>query len=203
MKNVSVAVDGRDPEDTAPPRVDQTPSDSSTTSSEDGDLSDWSLKSLSEPEISSELKRILFHVRPPCCQPDEGIIPWIRREYHRSKGFEIGTINPSLLPALYHEQIKNWKYYTLDHINQVLSAIHSFLRQMLRFVCSDHQVCDRLWTVLSPRVVDSYSGALVHVTLLVEVEEAGNIRTLNHYFALTLEKLRLRRVKKRLASVKS
>lgn len=204
-KDLCNALGERDPGKIVTPSGDQAPLEDSTISSgdEDGNLSESSLDSLFEPEPPVELKRVLFHIRRPDSRPHENIIPWIRREYNRSKGFEIGTINPSLLPALYHEQIKNWRYYTLDHMNKVIDAIHSFIRNMLELVCSDRQIYERLWAVLSPQVVESYRKALDHVTLLLEVEEAGNMRTLNHYFALTLNKLRLRRVTKRLALAKS
>ena len=202
-KGIATAHDKGDPGDVLTPQGDESSEDDSTDSSSVGESSNSSPKSPLEPEAPIELKRILFQIKRPRDPPHETIIPWIRREYHRSKGFEIGTFNPSLLPALYHEQIKNWRYYTLDHMNKVLKAIHSFIRQLLEFVCSDHQICERIWAVLSPHVVDSYKRALEHVTLLLQVEEAGNMRTLNHYFTLTLNKLRLQRVTKRLASAKS
>ena len=202
-KDAATAHDEGDPGNILTPQGAQSSIDNSTDSSSAGESADSSLEGPSEPEPPIELKRILFQIKRPCDPPRETIVPWTRREYHRSKGFEIGTINPSLLPALYHQQIKNWKYYTLDHMNKVLKAIHSFIRQLLEFVCSDHQICERMWAVLSSPVVESYRKALEHVTLLLQVEEAGNMRTLNHNFTLTLNKLRLRCVTKRLALAKS
>jgi len=35
---------------------------------------------------------------------EDGIIEWITYKYNRSKGFEIGTTNPSLMPSLFAEQ---------------------------------------------------------------------------------------------------
>jgi hypothetical protein len=34
----------------------------------------------------------------------DGIMEWIIYKYNQSKGFEIGTTNPSLMPLLFAEQ---------------------------------------------------------------------------------------------------
>lgn len=74
---------------------------------------------------------------------------------------------------------------------------------MLEYVFFDQQVYERLWVVLSPYVVNSYREALEHVVLLLQVGELGNMRTLNHYFTLTLTKLRRKCIEMRLALAKS
>lgn len=54
-----------------------------------------------------------------------------------------------------------------------------------------------------PFILKSHKRAFQHVTLLMEVEDTGNMRTLNHDFALTLSKLMLQRINKRLALANS
>lgn len=151
-----------------------------------------------DSERRSELRRTLLNLEKPMDIPRDNIDTWIRREYDRSKGFEIGTINPSLLPALYHEQMKYWRYYTMEHIDRVIEATHSFVFSLLRHVCPDAAIRDRLWARLLGPLLLSYDKAIAHAKLLLEIEELGNMRTLNHYFAVTLKKLRLSRLQKRL-----
>ncbi|KAL8883554.1 MAG: hypothetical protein Q9205_002223 [Flavoplaca limonia] len=151
-----------------------------------------------DSERRSELRRTLSNLKKPMDIPRDNIDTWIRREYNRSKGFEIGTINPSLLPALYHEQIRYWRYHTMEHIDRVIEATHSFIFSLLRHVCPDVAIRDRLWARLLGPLLLSYDKAIAHAKLLLEIEELGNMRTLNHYFAVTLKKLRHSRMQKRL-----
>jgi Dynamin central region/Dynamin GTPase effector domain len=146
----------------------------------------------------AELRRALTNLKKPVDRPHEDIDSWIRREYNRSKGFEIGTINPSLLPALYHEQMKFWRFYTMQHVDKVIEATHSFIFSLLSHVCPDAAVRDRVWARLIDPLLQSYEKAIDHAKLLLQIEELGNMRTLNHYFADTLKKLRLARFQKRL-----
>lgn len=101
-----------------------------------------------DSERCAELRRTLFSLKKPTDSPHDNIDTWIRREYNRSKGFEIGTIDPSLLPALYHEQMKHWRYYTLEHIDRVIEAMHSFFFSLLRHVCPEAAIRDRFWAIL-------------------------------------------------------
>ncbi|KAI4265525.1 MAG: hypothetical protein L6R38_009355 [Xanthoria sp. 2 TBL-2021] len=151
-----------------------------------------------DSERCSELRRTLSKFKKPMDTPRDNIDTWIRREYNRSKGFEIGTINPSLLPALYHEQMRYWRYHTMEHVDRVIEAVHSFIFSLLRHVCPDVAIRDRLWARLLGPLLLSYDKAIAHAKLLLEIEEVGNMRTLNHYFAVTLKKLRLSRMQKRL-----
>ncbi|KAL9601258.1 MAG: hypothetical protein Q9219_002663 [cf. Caloplaca sp. 3 TL-2023] len=155
---------------------------------------------LYDAERRAELRRILLPLKKPLDKPQDDISTWIRREYNRSKGFEIGTINPSLLPVLYHDQMRNWRYYTMNHIEKVIEATHSFVSSLLCHVCPDTRIRDRLWHRLLVHLLPSYKKAIAHAELLLDIEEFGNMRTLNHYFALTIKKLRLSRLRKRLDS---
>lgn len=118
---------------------------------------------------------------------------WIRREYDRSKGFEIGTINPSLLCVLYHDQIKHWRYYAITHVNKVITATRSFILSLLSYLCHDSAIREQFWARLRKVVLKSYKRAVEQVDLLLKIEEQGNMRTLNHYFTITLQRLRLDR----------
>jgi hypothetical protein len=44
---------------------------------------------------------------------EDGIMEWITYKYNRSKGFEIGTTNPSLMPSLFAEQSRAQRQFWL------------------------------------------------------------------------------------------
>jgi hypothetical protein len=131
------------------------------------------------------------------------IMRWITKKYNRSKGFEIGTLNPSLLPSLFSEQSQMWEYYANFHVKEVIQKIHIFNYKALRHCCKDRIISDRLWTVLSKLLLPSYEEALNQVTFLVRVEQSGNLMTLNHYFADNLRKAREDRIKRQLINFQS
>jgi hypothetical protein len=60
-----------------------------------------------------------------------------------------------------------------------------------------------LWTRLSHLLLSKYSKSLNHVKFLLEVEQEGNLLTMNHYFADNLRKAREDRIKKQLVNLKS
>ena len=150
-----------------------------------------------------DIMKILPRVSFPGQRPQEDVLAWIRVEYERSRGFELGTFHPSFLPALYHEQIKYWRHFTLKHIGEVIQTIHRFVLDLLQQVCAERSVRDQLWAALRDPVFQAYQRPLEHVELLLRIEERGNLRTLNHYFAITLKKKRLERVQKRLRTANS
>ena len=180
------------------------------SSSSNSDADKMESKAINPPSLAvvhlekqKALRSILEVAIPPGNKPCEDIITWIRREYDFSKGFEIGIINPSLLRILYHEQIKHWRYYAIEHINKVIMTTHTFVMSLLNHLCPDLMIRERFWARLGKEVLVSYKKAVEHVELLLKIEEQGNMRSLNHYFAVTLKKLRQDRLKNRVANSKT
>ena len=178
---------------------------SSGSDVDEAECNEFSLLSLAaiSPEKEMELRLALAVSTSPSDRPREDIMTWIRREYNSSKGFEIGTVNPSLLRALFHEQTKYWRYYTTEHINEVIMATHTFIIRLLDYLCPDSTIREPFWALLGKEVMASYGKAVDHVDLLLKIEERGNMRSLNHYFATTLKKRRQNRLRKRLGNSKS
>lgn len=84
---------------------------------------------------------------PPHAKSD--IMRWITEKYDRSKGFEIGTLNPSLLPSLFVEQSRAWQYHASFHVRNVIRAIHEYNHKALVYCCKDIELSERLWGRLS------------------------------------------------------
>ncbi|KAF7918397.1 uncharacterized protein EAE97_011852 [Botrytis byssoidea] len=135
--------------------------------------------------------------------PKQGIMEWITEKYEKSRGFEIGTLNPSLLPSLFLEQSQNWEYFAHEHLKNVIRTIHRFNHEALRYCCKDDTLSKKLWAMLSQLLLPRYKRALDHVKFLIEVEQQGNLLTMNHYFADNLRKAREDRIKKQLVNLQS
>ena len=70
---------------------------------------------------------------------EDGIMEWITYKYNRSKGFEIGTTNPSLMPSLFAEQSRAWGFHALNHVTQVIRKIHHFNYKVLQPRCDNQK----------------------------------------------------------------
>ncbi|KAL5325396.1 hypothetical protein ACEPPN_006521 [Leptodophora sp. 'Broadleaf-Isolate-01'] len=150
-----------------------------------------------------ELKSLTSHSKARPQGAKTNIMCWIKENHDRSKGFEIGTINPSLLPSLFLEQSRGWGFYARQHVEAVIQTIHKFNHKALFYCGRDAVLSQRLWTRLSQLLLPTYKKALDHVSFLVQVEQAGHPMTMNHYFADNLRKAREDRIKRQLINFQS
>jgi Dynamin central region len=142
-----------------------------------------------------ELRRIMAQIETVPEAAEDDIVKWIAYKYNRSKGFEIGTINPSLMPSLFAEQSRAWGFYAHSHVTKVILKIHHFNHEALQYCCNNDTLCERLWNKLVQPLLPSYEKALQQVSFLVEIERHGNLMTMNHYFAENVRKAREARLK--------
>lgn len=145
-----------------------------------------------------ELQSIMLQTEAAPKPAGDGIMEWVTYKYTRSKGFEIGTINPSLMPSLFAEQSRAWGFHAQNHVTSVIRKIHHFNHKVLQYCCDDDALCERLWEKLLPPLLTSYQKALQQTSFLVEVERHGNLITMNHYFAENVRKAREARLRVKL-----
>jgi hypothetical protein len=161
----------------------------------------------STPETESpeypELRSIMAQAEALQEPAEDGIMEWITDKYKRSKGFEIGTTNPSLMPSLFAEQSRAWGFHALNHVTRVIRKIHHFNYKVLQYCCNDDALCERLWEKLLQPLLPSYEKALQQASFLVEIERHGNLMTTNHYFAENVRKAREARLKVQFEALKS
>jgi hypothetical protein len=161
----------------------------------------------SAPETESpeypELRSIMTQAEALPEPAEDGIMEWITYKYNRSKGFEIGTTNPSLMPSLFAEQSRAWGFHALNHVTQVICKIHHFNYKVLQYCCNDDALCERLWGKLLQPLLSSYEKAVQQASFLVEIERHGNLMTTNHYFAENVRKAREARLKLQLEALNS
>ncbi len=113
---------------------------------------------------------------------------WLKEIYRSSRGFEIGTLNSSLLAVTMKHQSAKWKDLALGYVADVVTLVHSFVVDALNVVCPVARVRTGLMSLLMDELMEKYKGAVSHVEFLLEVELDGTPATLNHYFNETLDK---------------
>jgi hypothetical protein len=151
------------------------------------------------PELRSIMAQAEALPRPA----EDGIMEWITYKYNRSKGFEIGTTNPSLMPSLFAEQSRAWGFHAQNHVTKVIRKIHHFNYKVLPYCCNDDALCERLGDKLLQPLLPSYEKASQQASFLVEIERHENLMTMNHYFAEDVRKAREARLKLQLEALNS
>ena len=150
-----------------------------------------------------ELRSIMAQTEKVPETTDGDIMEWITDKYNRSKGFEIGTTNSSLMPSLFAEQSRAWGFYAHRHVTKVICSIHRFNHKVLQHCCNDEILCEKLWEKIAQHLLSSYKQALQQVSFLVKVERHGNLMTTNHYFAENVRKSREARLKRKFEALNS
>jgi hypothetical protein len=118
---------------------------------------------------------------------DDSILVWLTEVYTTSRGFEMGTFDPSLLAIIMKKQSANWNGLALGYISDIVFLTHSFITDLLQLICSDKRVQIGLRSLLMDGLIDRYKKAFEHVQFVLKVERTGTPRTLSHFFNDNLE----------------
>lgn len=113
---------------------------------------------------------------------------WLKKVYQNSRGFEIGTLNSSLLAVTMNRQSVKWRELALGYISDIVTIVHNFVIDLLGVVCPFERVQTGVIGLLMDRLLEKYQSAISHVRFLLEIELDGTPATLNHYFNENLEK---------------
>ena len=140
-----------------------------------------------------ELMNILPAVSNPRPPPSESTLEWIEREYKSSRGFELGTFNPAILPTLFQELSMKWEELADAYVTNVIATVHHFCNTLLTRLCTEERVRTALWSLLVDELLQRYRKMVDHIQFLLRTERSGNLLTTNHYFSETLDKLRSER----------
>ncbi|KAI9810024.1 MAG: hypothetical protein M1827_006722 [Pycnora praestabilis] len=140
-----------------------------------------------------ELMDILPTVSTSPPQISTGILKWIEREYKSSRGFELGTFNPSILRTLFQELSMKWERLAGTYITKVITSIHQFCNALLTWLCAEERVMPALWSLLMNALLQRYRKTVEHVRFVLHTERSGNLLTTNHAFGKALAELRSER----------
>lgn len=113
---------------------------------------------------------------------------WLRRVYRDSRGYEIGTVNPTLLASIMKEQARKWEDIALGYVADVIVLTHNFINDLLHQVCPTRRVREGILSLLMDQLCTKYKAAIEHVIFLLAVDLDGTPSTLNHYFNDNLQK---------------
>lgn len=152
------------------------------------------------PNEYPELLGVLPTTSNSSLTQDEDILQWIESEYKSSRGFELGSFNPSILPTLFQELSKNWKDLAGRYVTKVIVMVHRFCSILLTRLCPEERVMNALWSLLLDELLQRYRKLVEHVQFILRTERSGNLLTTNHYFSETLDKLRAQNRPKALPS---
>jgi len=121
--------------------------------------------------------------------PKEGeTYKWLTKVFLSSRGFELGTFNPSLLATTMRKQSAKWPNFTLGYISDIITYVHRFILIALEVACVDQRVCRRLKARLMDNLLSKYQDAIKHAYFILGIERDGTPLTLNHYFNDSLQK---------------
>ena len=76
------------------------------------------------------------------------ILDWLQDLYRGSRGFELGSFDPAIVPIIWKKQTINWVDLAHGYIQDVVSLVHNFIIGLLRVCCVDERVLAGLLSVL-------------------------------------------------------
>ncbi|KAK7548599.1 P-loop containing nucleoside triphosphate hydrolase protein [Phyllosticta citricarpa] len=123
------------------------------------------------------------------------IAEWMKNIYKSSRGFEMGTFNPSVLATTMKAQSENWSALVFGYISDIIAVTHDFVKTLLTVVCPDAKLRGNLLAALMDQLAERYKKALWQAEFILEVERFGVPETGNHYFNDNLEKRRSKRMR--------
>ncbi|RDW57256.1 hypothetical protein BP5796_12706 [Coleophoma crateriformis] len=120
----------------------------------------------------------------------DDVTTWIRDNYRRSRGMDLGTFNANVFTTAFAEQSRKWGDMTKIYTSRVIITIHRFIAAAIRSVCPDEQARNKLWSAIIESLVERYRLAIAQASLLVGVEQRKQPYTLNRQFTEVLSKAR-------------
>lgn len=135
--------------------------------------------------VDDDLDDMLYNEKIPA-SPDKGIMKWMEKVYNSSRGYEMGTFDVSLVPFMWKQQTLKWEDLALGYTSDIISTVHTYVRDLLKEICEEDRVRSTLLSVMMDQLIERYKRAMDQTRSILEVEH--NPMTYNHYFAQNLEK---------------
>ncbi|KAL8669365.1 MAG: hypothetical protein Q9168_006042 [Polycauliona sp. 1 TL-2023] len=131
-------------------------------------------------------------------QPGERSSPiygWIREEVSNSRGVELqGTLNPDVLPALFHRQIAKWKDLAKTHFFKATEIVGVALEAALDTSCkSDDTGARRLLAQVRQTEIAAEAKGLVQIRQRFNELASRHLQTQDLMFEEQIRKARLAR----------
>ena len=119
------------------------------------------------------------------------IYQWIRNEIKAGRGTELqGTLNPSVLPILFHKQAQQWRALSKDHFKSIRAAADSAVLSVLKWVCKDQNIRQRIEDSIHQACVRRGEMRLEQLTKHVDNILTKHLQTSNETFAVKVKMAR-------------
>ena len=131
-------------------------------------------------------------------KPDERLSPiyiWIREEVNSSRGIELqGTLNPDVLPALFHRQIAKWQDLATSHFSKTTKTVGIALKEAIEMACKgDDVVAQRIRAQVWQAESAAEARGLLQIRQRVDEITSRHLQTQNPIFEEQIRKARLAR----------
>ena len=139
----------------------------------------------------STLKRSAFAVSE---ERDSEIYGWIRQEISNCRGTELqGTLNPDVLPALFHRQIVKWKDIATRHFKSVTKVTTGILQQTAKSNCRDVTTVGQISGLIRQNNKVSEERGLHQLVQRIDQIASHHLQTQNPIFEKNIQEARLAR----------
>lgn len=112
----------------------------------------------------------------------EAALPWLKTLYYRTRGFEIGVFDVSLLATAMKKQACKWKDLALGYVSDIIAMIHHFISEVLKLVAPEERLRQAVMSTLMDNLIKKYEAAINHTRFILDVELEGHPATYNNYF---------------------
>ena len=136
-------------------------------------------------------------------EPTE-IYEWIRNEIKSNRGTELqGTMNPDVLPILFHKQARKWRGIAESHFDHITTIADNATGQVLDAVCKDPLTRKRITSGIREVTARSKGRFLALLSQRVDHILSRHLQTNNPAFEQKVTEARKRRFKAALERYKS
>ncbi|KAL8939654.1 MAG: hypothetical protein Q9216_003230 [Gyalolechia sp. 2 TL-2023] len=132
----------------------------------------------------------------PAPQPPGGIYAWIKEEIKNCRGTELqGTLNPDVLPALFHRQIVRWKEIAATHFQSVAKVTTLTLERAVFATCGNEFTAQQILTLFRRTNKIGEEHGLLQIQERFKEITSRHLQTQNPIFEKNIRNARLTRFK--------
>ncbi|KAL9609552.1 MAG: hypothetical protein Q9167_005683 [Letrouitia subvulpina] len=122
------------------------------------------------------------------------IYTWIREVITNCRGTELqGTLNPDVLPTLFHNQICKWQGISEQHFQKVTARTLSTLLLLVDMSCKEVKTRKKIYHALRKANETATKRGMAQIARRISDLSAGHLQTQNQIFEQKLRKARLLR----------
>ncbi|KAL9056790.1 MAG: hypothetical protein Q9206_002619 [Seirophora lacunosa] len=132
------------------------------------------------------------------------IYTWIREEIKNCRGTELqGTLNPDVLPALFHRQVVNWKETASSHFHSVATTTATIVELAARTTCGDKVTAGNIQKLVQQSNRASENRGIAQIHQRFDEIVTRHLQTQNPIFETNIREARLARFKRALERYRS